>query len=385
MGSVRWLAALATLGMVSHGLGQTILGPVLPRVMADLAIRETAVGILLAAGSLGFMSGCLLGGFVVDRIGLKPTLLAAWLGVVLSLGGCVASNGYPMLLVSYFLFGVGSGFIETGLNVLPTQIGGGAGLMNLVHMGYGVGALAAPLAAGLLLQAGQSWRVAFAAVAALAGVLLALAAISRMPEAPCRQAAASPTQPFSRLARSYLVVLSALALLFYVAGEHGMTSWSVLFMESRFGMDSLRAGAALSLFWGAVLVGRLLQGALLSRFSIPAAVVGSGVISGLAYFGFTAAPSAAVAYLAAAIAGLAAGGIYPNVIVYTNRRFPSQVGAVTGLLSMTAATGTFLFQPVVGRVAEVLSLSAGFLIISAAMTAVGACFLPVWLRQSRES
>jgi hypothetical protein len=36
-------------------------------------------------------------------------------------------------------------------------------------------------------------------------------------------------------------------------------------------------------------------------------------------------------------------------------------------------------------VAEVLSLSAGFLIISAAMTAVGACFLPVWLRQSRES
>lgn len=383
-GSVRWLAVLATLGMVGHGLGQTVLGPVLPRVMADLSIRETAVGVLLAAGSLGFMCGCLLGGFVLDRIGLKPTLLAAWLGVVLSLGGCALSSRYPELLVSYFLFGLGSGFIETGLNVLPAQIGGGAWMMNLVHMGYGVGALTAPMGAGALLQVGRGWRTAFAAVAALSAVLLVLGAASRMPSAPSRHREASPSQPLSRLARNYLVVLSALALLFYVAGEHGMTSWAVLFMEGQYGVGSLQAGVALSLFWGAILVGRLFQGAVVSRLSLPAVVMASGLISGLAIGGFALSSSLGEAYLAATVAGLAAGGIYPNVMIYTNRRFPRQVGVVTGLLSMTAATGTFLFQPVVGRVAEVLSLSAGFLILAGAMTAVGACFLPVWLRRSRE-
>lgn len=384
LGSVRWLAVLATLGMAGHGLGQTVMGPVVAQVMAEYGVRETLVGVLLAAGSFGFMVGCLTGGFVVDRVGLKPSLLGAWTLVMASLVALVASPSFWLVVGCYFLFGVASGFIETGLNVLPTQIGGGAWMMNLVHMGFGVGALAAPLLVAALLSAGAGWGAGFLVVVAMAGLTLVLALPSRLPEAPgCRME--SEHTPLARLARNHLVVFGSLALLLYVAGEMGISAWSVLSMQERFGLDALGAGTALSLFWGAILVGRLVQGALVARFSIPSVVVASGLISGLAIAGFALAVSPAQAYIAAAVAGLAAGGIYPNVMVYVNGRFPRQIGAVTGILSTVAVTGTFLMQPIVGRVAETAGLQTGLMLIAAAMGASGLLFVAVWVRSVKEA
>jgi len=216
-GSVRWLATLAVLGMFGHGLAQTITGPVLPEVMSEFAVRETAVGMLLAAGSLGFMLGCLLGGFVIDEIGLKPVVLTAWLGVVASLVGFATSQAYGLLVVAYGFLGLGSGCLETGLSVLPTQVGGGAGLMNLVHLGYGVGALVAPLLAGSLLNAGPGWRVTYWVSAAAPIVLLLLTLPTRMPVAPRQAVHSERQQPIVTLLSRPLIVLSAMALLFYVA------------------------------------------------------------------------------------------------------------------------------------------------------------------------
>ncbi len=377
--SVRWLAILATLGMAGHGLGQTVMGPVVAEVMTEYGVRETAVGVLLAAGSLGFMVGCLAGGFVVDRVGLKPTLLAAWGLVMVSLFALVSAPVFAMVLACYFLFGVASGFVETGLNVLPTQIGGGAWMMNLVHMGFGVGALAAPLLVAALLRSGAGWRGGFLLVVALAALTLVLGLGSQLPEAPGRRPASEGT-PLLRLARHRLVVMGGLALFFYVGGEMGVNAWSVLSMQERFGLDALGAGTALSLFWAAMLAARLVQGAIVARFSIPSVVTVSGVISALGIFAFTLATTPAQAYAAAMVAGLAAGGMYPNVMVYVNGRFPRQIGAVTGILSTVAVGGTFVLQPVVGRVAETAGLQVGVLLVAASMLVSSVLLLAVWLR-----
>ncbi len=384
LGSVRWLAALATLAMAGHGLGQTVMGPVVGQVMAEYGVRETLVGVLLAAGSFGFMVGCLAGGFVIDRVGLKPSLLGAWALVMGSLVALVAAPSFWLVVACYFLFGVASGFIETGLNVLPTQIGGGAWMMNLVHMGFGIGALAAPLLVAGLLKAGAGWGAGFLVVVGMAALTLVLALPSKLPEAPGSRMEAERT-PLGRLARHFLVVVGGLALLFYVGGEMGMNAWSVLSMQERFGLDALGAGTALSLFWAAMLLARLIQGAVVGRFGIPAVVTASALISAVAIGAFAVAATPAQAYTAATVAGLAAGGIYPNVMVYVNGRFPRQIGAVTGILSTVAVTGTFLMQPIVGRVAETAGLQKGLMLIAAAMAVSGLLFVAVWARSIKEA
>jgi fucose permease len=100
--------------------------------------------------------------------------------------------------------------------------------------------------------------------------------------------------------------------------------------------------------------------------------------------GLSLAATGPVAYLFLASGGLAASGIYPNIMIYTNRRYQRQVGAITGVLSMAAAAGSFAFQPIVGRVAEAYGLSVGFLGLAGCMVLAGASFLPVWLGRVRD-
>lgn len=379
LSSVRWPVALAALGMAGHGLGQNVMGPVTAEVMADFSVREAAMGVLIAAGAFGFMAGCLVGGFVVDRVGLKRALLLAWALVMASLGALVLSPSFVLVSGCYFAFGVASGFIQTSSNVLPTQIGGGAGMMNLVHSGFGVGALTAPLLVAGLLNIGAGWRSGFMAVSVMAAVIFGLWLFTRLPEAPSRQVAVVRT-PLRRLARNFLVVMGGLSLLFYVGGEMGVGAWAVLSMQQRFNLDPLAAGMSLSLFWAAMLLARLAQGAVTTRFRIPAMVTISALISGLAIAAFGLAATPLQAYVAVTVAGLGAGGIYPDVMVYINGRFPRQIGAVTGILSTVAVSGTFILQPIVGRVAEIAGLTVGVMLVAGSMLMSALLLAVVWFR-----
>jgi len=382
-GLTAWLPVLAFLGMVAHGLAQTITGPVVHEIMVDFAIRETSVGVLLAAGALGFMAGCFVGGLVCDRIGLKPLMLASWVGVTVALLGCANSPSYIVLLVSYACLGLASGCVEAALNVLPTQIGGGAMLMNLVHGGYCIGALVAPLYAGTLLERGQGWRAVYGFSAALPAILLALGIGTAVPESSLNRVEGRSRYSLLALVRHPLVFLGAIVLLFYVAAEIGLSAWIVLYVRQRFGLSPVRAGIGLSAFWLAILVGRLVQGFLARHVTLPGLIVAGGALGALGVAGVALASDVRVGLVAVFLAGLGASGIYPNVMALTNGRFPGQVGAVTGVLSTVAVTGSFIFQPLVGRIGEVYSLKVSFLGLAGCMVLLVLVYLPVWLGRVR--
>lgn len=383
-GAVRSLAILAVAGMAGHGLAMTLTGPALPEIMRAFAVRETAVGILLSAGSLGFMAGCLVGGFVTDELGLKPVLLAAWIGVLATLVGFPFSGTYAVLVLVFALLGLASGVLETGLNVLPTQVGGGAGMMNFIHVGYGVGALAAPLIVGGVLDGGGSWRLPYLLVALVPLLLMLRGAFMPMPAASRQAAQHEERQPLVTLLRHPLVLLSAAALLFYVAAEMGVSGWIVLFMAQRFQAPPFQASLALSVFWGLILVGRAAQGPLSKVLSLPALIVGNSVLFGAAIVGLATAGTVQAAFAYLVLAGFGASGLYPNVMIYCNCRYARQVGAVTGVLSMAAAAGAFAFHPVIGWVAERYGLAAAFVGMAACALIVALCYAPVWAGRVRD-
>ena len=377
--SARALVALAVAGMTAHGLAMTLTGPAVPRIMDEFAIRETAIGSLFALGSLGYMAGCLVGGFVTDEVGLKPMLLAAWAGVAASLVGVALSPGFAVLVLAYFLLGAASGTLETELNVLPAQIGGGAAMMNVIHFGFGIGALAAPMLVGYLLVSGYGWRLPYW-LTALVPASLAVAALGvGMPAAPRVAAEDEERLPLGQLLRHRAVLIGAAGLLLYVGAEMGLSNWIVLYMAKVHDLAPIEASAALSVFWALVFVGRLLQGPLAARFSVPALIVVGSTLFGAALVGLAVVSHSGLAYFLVGVAGLGASGLYPNIMIHTNQRYARQVGVVTGALSMAAAVGVFLFQPVIGRVAEVYGLQVSFLGMAGCCAGIVACFLPVWL------
>ncbi len=61
--------------MGQHGLILLLVGSVLPEMMATLGIEESAAGIMLAFGSLGFTMGPMIAGAISDRSGVKISLV----------------------------------------------------------------------------------------------------------------------------------------------------------------------------------------------------------------------------------------------------------------------------------------------------------------------
>jgi FHS family glucose/mannose:H+ symporter-like MFS transporter len=383
--SVLTITLIATIGMAAHGFAMTLTGAVLPQIMQTFAIRETAAGVILAAGAFGFMSGSLLGAFVIDDFGTKPVLLAAWSTVIVSLAAIGVVQAYLLMVIASFGLGLGSGLLETSLNVLPTQIGGGAGLMNIVHMGYGIGALSAPLLAGALIAAGHSWRLPFWLTASVPLLLAARSLTAPLPAAPKIAATETERQPVWSLLRQPMVILGATALLFYVAAELGVSSWIVVFSLKRLHLPQFMASVSLSLFWGFILIGRLGQGLLARWLTLPSLIVGGAVLFALALLGVGLSSSGELGLAFLALAGLGASGIFPNIMAHTNRLYPRQIGVITGTLATLACAGSCAVQPVMGWVAEHYGLSTGLLGLSGCMAVVALAYLPVLLGKVKPS
>lgn len=350
--------------MTQHGIVLLIVGPLVPSLMATFGIRESMAGLLLASGSIGFIVGPLFAGAVIDRASVRASLLVGF-GlemVVLAVFGLA-----PVFVVAAganFFMHLGSSFIETAANVMPTlvpQKRKAHAVMNLVHMFFSVGAFVGPLLIGAYLQATAEWRPLFFFTLIPTGILLVWTLLTRFP----RRQVPRPESGLSQL-RSVLrlpeALWGAVTLFLYVGAEVGVSSWVVHYLQRRLSFEPAPAAAGLSILWVFVMVGRFANSRLGERFSSRTLVTVSGLAGAGAVVAFLFATTALPVYLLLAVIGLCLAGVFPNVMGELNNRYPDRIGTVTAVMAMGAAAGAALFQWFVGFLAETLSLRAAFLV-----------------------
>ncbi|MBI3367126.1 MAG: MFS transporter [Burkholderiales bacterium] len=176
----------AVIGLVSlaHGVShfsQLLLAPLFPWLKDAFGVSYTQLGLLL---TIFFVVSCAvqaLSGFVVDRFGPRPVLLAG-----LSLLGCVAlgfasAQNYATLALFSVLAGVGNGvFHPVDYTLLNRRVH--ASRLGHAYSAHGIsGSLGWALAPTLLLPltVAYSWRVALVAAALLAFAVLAIIVLLR--------------------------------------------------------------------------------------------------------------------------------------------------------------------------------------------------------------
>ena len=162
--------------------------------MKTFGIRESAAGLMLGVGALGFVVGPLVAGMLSDRTSPKVIFLIG-LGVEAVLLTCFSfAPTFPLAIAAYFLFSIGAGFIETVVNIVPTQVEPDrpGSLMNVVHMFFSIGAFISPILAGLILRDTGSWRPVYWVVAVPTAILFLLIWRSPFPPTPAAAAAIKP-------------------------------------------------------------------------------------------------------------------------------------------------------------------------------------------------
>jgi MFS family permease len=161
--------------------------------------------------------------------------------------------------------------------------------------------------------------------------------------------------------------LAALAALGVLAGcgaivEDAAASWGALFMRSA-AIDASAglAGLAFVAFQGTMTIGRLLGDRTVDRFGARAVVRAGGLLAAASMGLVVAAPSVATALLGYGLAGLGVATLVPASMHAADEVAGLPAGTGLTIVSWLLRVGFLLSPPVVGVVADAVSLRAGLL------------------------
>ena len=351
--------------MLQHGIILLLIGPLIPSLMDTFHIDEGTVGLLLAMGSTGFLMGPLVAGLIIDRISIRWALIV---GVVIEIVFLLLfglSNAFFIAVIANFALHLGSGFVETSANVLPSLIEGkhsAHARMNAVHLFFSVGAFLAPFLIGLYLDATGQFRPVFFFALIPTAVLLTWSVFVKTPDNKQSSRHRNVKKDISAVLKSRTTILGALSLLLYVGAEVGVSSWIVHYLQEVLAFSTVRAASGLSLVWVFIMIGRYLNSLLGRRLSAKTLVVLSGTGGFVGVILFVFIRSTPIVYILLAWIGICLSGVFPNIMAELNGRDPKRIGTVTAVMAMGAAIGAGIFQWLIGIIAENVSLRAAYVV-----------------------
>ncbi|MFC3501784.1 MFS transporter [Micromonospora krabiensis] len=375
------LLLLAYLAFVSLGLPDGLIGVGWPSIRADFGVPTEAVGLVLTAGTAGYLTSSVLAGFTLARLGVGWLLAGSTLLASLALTGYSVSPGLVLMVGCALVLGLGSGAIDSGLNAYAAGAFGPRH-MNWMHAFFGLGVAIGPLIMTGVLSAGLAWRWGYGIVAAAQLALAAAFALTvrAWRRQPARAGtAAAPTVvadavsgpaggthegpavpvPVRETLRLPAVWVGALAFMVYVAIEVTTGLWAFLLLTVGRGVSAGTAGLCVSAYWGSLFVGRVVQGIVAERLGADR-VLRSSLLGMAAGAALIAVPGPAwVAVLGLVVVGFAAAPVFPLLTLTTADRVgATHADRAIGLQIGTAGLGAALVPAGVGVLLEAASVQA---------------------------
>lgn len=336
------------LGWLAGAVGPS-LNDLADQTQSDLS----AVGSIFMLTFLGGLPAQAIAGWVSDRSGQRPVLLAGVVLLGLSAFGVAASPVLALTLGFSLVWGLGFGTLDIGHNVLIAELySHRVNVMNLLHVFFGVGAVVSPAAAGLSLEL---WDTALPALWVGGALMLAtLPFVLRLPrerfpkEAP---SGGSNGAPFSY--RVPLLWMFGAVMMVYVGVEIGVGGWAQPYLERTTELSPSTAALATSGFWMALTASRLLiaviggrmTSALVLTLSIGIAAL-SGILMAISTGG------AALSVTAILLAGFGFGPVYPTIIVVLTNLFPHAPGKAASIGTVMGGIGGGIIPWVQGILLE---------------------------------
>jgi fucose permease len=359
----RGLFPMLFAGFVIYGGVFTVYGATVPRVIADFGWSYAITGLVLAATAVGFFVTSFLAGLYLEGTSPKALYIAGLIlgGVAMGLFARWPSPLVNMLLS--FCVGVGQGIIEviTNYETVRLEKPGQSRLMNLLHAGFSMGAIAAPLAIGAFLQASGSWRIAFPVSGGLLLLLVVVAALVKFPQP--ERGAHQGTSGGLALLRQPVMILLCIAMILYLGTELGTSNWVAEYFVRELNAPIRDSSFAVSALWIGLLVGRLGLSLLKRPGRQESLLLAMSLFCVAALIGFLSLRSFLPVMALVFALGLGYAGIYPLLVTLAGQAFRSS--AAVGMLATSAGIGSFAFPYLLAAIAQAAGLKSGFFFLTA--------------------
>jgi MFS family permease len=346
----------------------------IPHVQGKLDLSKSELAISLLGLSVALILALQIAGRLVDRVGPRRVFMVVFPIQAVAILSPLCATGQASLFLALMTVGGTSAFLQVCLNVYAgrLEIAHGVFIMNRCHgfwsLGLGLGSLIVALFSSL-----TSPLVALAATSWTSALLGVVAAFS-LPRIQGEKPAVTKRRTLGQVPRQVLMIA---AMLFPVTmAEGAMADWAAIYMAEILPSGATHAGLAVTLYAGAVTVGRFLGDRLKNRMGAMALAKATllTAIAGLVLLALPIPPL--LGLLGFAIVGLGVSVAFPLGVSAAAPIQREYEASNIALISTIAITGFLIGPPMIGFLADAIHLRAG---LAALIPALCASF---WLANS---
>ena len=375
--SQKKLVTATQVSFLPTGVLTTLLGPMLPLLIADWSLNDRLAGSLFLVQFLASLAGVLVSGFLLARLGYRPAFFS---GLLLMAAGVATLylGSRPLGIASVAVYGLGLGLIIPTGNLLIAEVSSDSrsSAVSLLNFFWGVGAVFCSLMV--------AWTAAHKLVPLFLGsvslfLVLLVVATRGLPFPPAVGTSSAPPVRWREIAGSPAIWLFAAVFFLYPGAETAVGGWIGSYLSRLAPGDIRMAPMMPAFFWAALTTGRALGTLFLSHVSERHVLRGGFAMASLGIVSMLWASTMLQVIVGAMVTGLSYATLYPITVARFSHRYGVGARSIGPVMFSLAAIGPAVIPWLVGVVSQATgSLRAGLYLTLAATVVLLLIHLGDW-------
>lgn len=354
--------------MVCLGSSDSLRGIFSTIFQQHFALSTTQLGLIVTVSYIGNLVFLLVGGNLSARFAKKRVLQVLMLIWMTALALFALTDSYPVLLVAMALVMGSSTLLNTTMNLItPLLFTAAPGFfVNFLFFTQGIGTSGSQFFLGSMADGFPFWQYTNLGLLVLGAAAFGMLLFCPVPEEPAVAPGALPQAEGRLTDRLGVVVPFVLVFGFYFITEHGVMNWLVAYGTTGLEMTQAAASRYLSVFYGGVMLGRLVLSPLVDKLGVIRSMQLFGVISGVLYVAGSLGGAALMPLWAAS--GFFLSILYPTLVMSIRLYFPAQqVSGAAGTIISIASLADILFNVGFGRLVDLAGYRLSICVLPVSM------------------